>query len=491
MTDFIECVANFSEGRNKATMAALQTAVRSVHEVHLLDTHSDADHNRTVLTFVGPPEATKWAAYRAIQVACETINMDQHRGVHPRIGAADVIPFVPISAEQLPTCIEIARELAEQVGHELEIPVYCYGEAAFDDQTRNLEQIRAGQYEWLKENIGRDADRSPDFGPARLGPAGATAIGARGPLIAFNVYLASAEIDIARKIARKIRHSAGGLACVKALGLLVGGQAQISMNLTDHRITSISNVVQAIENEALQFQVRIDRSELVGLMPLAAMTEDAQHKWYLPELRSEHILERRISQIRETCGVDFTTELASPDSMRYGVAAAAQTGEIAAALVRKIIERTSSYTHHEEKKRALQVLAAKSQDLQNRYAKAVTSDVHALETFRDLQEKGKDTQHAWRDLIRSPLECLRLASEVLSLAHQAAEKASTKFWADCMIVGELALAVRKAAECALRVNLANCVDPKFITQVKTECAQLYEDVSAAYQSLRTLDENRS
>ncbi|MCY4105148.1 MAG: glutamate formimidoyltransferase [Chloroflexi bacterium] len=308
MKEFIECVANFSEGRNEVTIAALQAAVRSVREVHLLDTHRDVDHNRAVLTFVGPPEAAKWAAYRAIRVACEAIDMNQHRGVHPRIGAADVIPFVPLRAEQLPTCIEIARELAEQVGKELEIPVYCYGAAAFAARNRNLERIRVGQYEWLKENIARDADRHPDFGPARMGPAGATAIGARGPLIAFNVYLASSETDHARTIARNIRQSSGGLPCVKALGLMVGGQAQISMNLTDHRITSISAVIRAIENEARQLQVCIDRAELVGLVPLAAMMEDARRHWHLPDLSSDHILEARVGQIRETGGEDFIAE---------------------------------------------------------------------------------------------------------------------------------------------------------------------------------------
>ena len=295
--DWVACVANFSEGRSQPTIASLQEAIASVANAHLLDTHIDADHNRCVLTFAAPPAAVSEAAYRAIATASERIDLRRHRGAHPRIGAADVIPFVPLLPEQMPVCVEIARSLARQVGEQLAIPVYCYGEAALHPQNRRLEIIRRGQYEGLRGAIQQDPARAPDFGPAKIGPAGATAIGARGPLIAFNVYLKSDNIQLARDIARSIRASSGGLPAVKALGLLIGGRAQVSMNLTDFRQTPIRQVIAAIEKEAARAGVCLDQSELVGLAPRAAVIPNARAIWRLPEFGAGHILEERIAAL--------------------------------------------------------------------------------------------------------------------------------------------------------------------------------------------------
>src|SRR5574339_805165 len=271
----IECIPNFSEARRPEVIDQIVAAIESVGDVKLLDRSSDLDHNRTVLTFAGPPFAVEEAAFRAIRTAAELIDLNNHHGEHPRIGATDVVPFVPLSDSSMEECVAIARRLGQRVGSELGIPVYLYEAAAMRPERANLETIRKGQYEGLKAEIESNPERQPDYGPTKLGPAGATVIGARNPLIAFNVYLTSDDVDIAKKIAKAIRNSSGGLRYVKALGLLVEGHAQVSMNLTNFRETPIARVVETIRREAQRFGVAIHHSELVGLIPQEALIDAA------------------------------------------------------------------------------------------------------------------------------------------------------------------------------------------------------------------------
>ena len=235
MAQLVECIPNFSEARRPEVVDKIAEAISSVDGVRLLDRSSDLDHNRTVLTFAGPPEPVIEAAFQAIKKSAELIDLNDHTGAHPRIGAADVVPLVPLSGLSMEECVALARRLGQRVGEELQIPVYLYEFAATRPERANLENLRRGQFEGLREEIVTNPERAPDFGPARLGPAGATVIGARNPLIAFNVYLATADVDIAKKIARAIRQSTGGLRYVKALGLFVDGMAQVSINLTNFR----------------------------------------------------------------------------------------------------------------------------------------------------------------------------------------------------------------------------------------------------------------
>ncbi|MCI0551735.1 MAG: glutamate formimidoyltransferase, partial [Anaerolineae bacterium] len=211
MTPLIECIPNFSEARRPEVIDQIAAAITSVEGARLLDRSSDLDHNRTVLTFAGSPEAVEEAAFRAIQTASELIDLNNHTGEHPRMGATDVVPFVPLSGATMEECVAIAKRLGQRVGDELGIPVYLYEAAAARPERANLENIRKGQYEGLKSEIESNTDRAPDFGPSKLGSAGATVIGARNPLIAFNVYLTTDDVDIAKKIAKAIRHSSGGL----------------------------------------------------------------------------------------------------------------------------------------------------------------------------------------------------------------------------------------------------------------------------------------
>ncbi|MBC8448435.1 MAG: glutamate formimidoyltransferase [Chloroflexi bacterium] len=279
MQKIVECVPNFSEGRRQPVIDAIAAAIGSVDGVRVLDVQSDADHNRTVVTFVGGPEAVAEGAFQSIATAAQLIDLDHHRGEHPRIGAADVVPLVPVRGVAMEECVALARQLGQRVGEKLRIPVYLYEEAATRPERRNLADVRRGEYEGLKEEIRTNPDRAPDFGPARLGPAGATVIGARPFLIAYNVFLTTGDVEIARQIARALRHSSGGLRYVRALGLLVAGKAQVSMNLTDFRHTPVHRVVEMIRREAARHGVAVERSELIGLIPQQALLDAAQ--WYL------------------------------------------------------------------------------------------------------------------------------------------------------------------------------------------------------------------
>lgn len=297
MERLVECVPNFSEGRRKEVIEAIVQAIAEGGKVWILDVESDEDHNRSVVTFVGEPEAVEEAAFRGIKKAAELIDMDQHRGQHPRIGATDVVPFVPLKGVTMEECVAMARRLGERVGSELGIPVYLYGEAATRPERQDLSYIRRGEYEGLKEAIATDPDRAPDFGPKALGKAGATVIGARPPLIAFNVYLGTDDVRIAREIAKAVRHSSGGLRYVKALGLLVKGKAQVSMNLTDYRQTPIHRVMEMIRREAARYGVNVVSSEVVGLIPEDALLDAAIYYLQLEGFSKEQILERKLERL--------------------------------------------------------------------------------------------------------------------------------------------------------------------------------------------------
>jgi glutamate formiminotransferase len=289
----VECVPNFSEGRDRDTIAALQAAVRDVPGVRLLDTHSDPDHHRTVLTFVGLAEPVAEAAFRAVREAAARIDMRRHRGVHPRIGAADVVPFVPLGATPLTACVALAEELGARLGEELDLPVYLYGEAARRPERRVLAAVRRGEYEGLAAVIATDPSRAPDFGPARLGPAGAVAVGARGPLIAFNVVLDTSDLAIAQAVAREVRASSGGLPAVQALGVRTSrpGTVQVTMNLTDTRQTGLPTAVAAVRAAAARRGVAVVESELVGLAPAEALLPAAAEALALPGLVPRQVLE--------------------------------------------------------------------------------------------------------------------------------------------------------------------------------------------------------
>jgi glutamate formiminotransferase len=304
MASLIECVPNFSEGRRQEVLDEIARAIRQIDGVSLLDVSRDESHNRSVVTFAGGPEPVVRAAMAAVGRALELIDMEQQTGAHPRIGAVDVIPFVPIGETRMDECVDLARRFGEQVAKVFDLPVYLYGEAALRPERRRLADIRRGQYEALREEIGTDPDRAPDFGPARLHPrGGAVAVGARKPLIAFNLNLATDDVEIAQRIAETIRESSGGLPAVQAMGVLVAvpdGRrlAQVSMNLADWERTGIPTVVAEVRRLARQAGTDIDHAELIGLAPTAALLEVAADALPLPGLSPDQALELRLARDR-------------------------------------------------------------------------------------------------------------------------------------------------------------------------------------------------
>jgi glutamate formiminotransferase / formiminotetrahydrofolate cyclodeaminase len=347
-TPLVECIPNFSEARRPEIVDQIIDSIQAFPDVHVLDRHSDLDHNRTVVTFVGPPAQVEEAAFQSIAKAAQLINLDEHTGAHPRIGATDVVPFVPISEIGMQDCVEMARRLGKRVAEEINIPVYLYEDAATRPERVNLENIRRGQYEGLKEEIATRHERKPDFGPTRLGPAGATVIGARQPLIAFNVYLNTNDTSIAQKIAKAIRHSSGGLRYVKAMGVLVEGRAQVSMNLTHYRQTPIARVVEVIRSEAARYGVGVHHSELVGLIPQEALNDTAIWYLQLDQFNPNQVLEQRLMELMRTAPagetalteVSFLDDLASANPTPGCGSAAAHTGAAAAALVAMVARVT-------------------------------------------------------------------------------------------------------------------------------------------------------
>ena len=287
----VECVANFSEGRRAEIDAEIVDAIAGSAGVDVIGSESDTDHNRSVVTFVGAPRAVADAAFAGIEIAAAKIDMNQHRGQHPRIGAADVIPFVPLRNVNMAECVELARSLGARVGEALRLPVFLYGEAALQADNRELSAIRRGGYEALRESTKTGVAPQPDFGPRLLGSAGGCAIGAREILIAYNVYLATADATIAKAIARAIRTSSGGMPGVKALGFFVQGKAQVSMNLTDYRVTSMSAAFERIRHLAAEYGVGIDHSEIIGLIPRAALAGSSAADLQILNFGPERVLE--------------------------------------------------------------------------------------------------------------------------------------------------------------------------------------------------------
>ena len=297
MLRIVECVPNFSEGRREDVVAAIADAARSVAGVTVLDVEMDANHNRSVITFIAEPDAAKDAAFRMAAKAAQLIDLTVHRGEHPRIGALDVLPFIPIRGVTMDDCVRLAREVGRRIADELHIPVYLYEAAATRPDRKSLPNLRTGEFEGLRVAIEADPDRAPDFGPRKLHPtAGATVVGARPPLIAYNVNLGTADVKVAKRIARLVREKDGGLPAVRALGfeLKDRGLVQVSMNLVNFEVTSIAAAFDAVSAHADKLGVPVVGSEIVGLVPQAALPPNPVERLRLESFSPTQILENRL-----------------------------------------------------------------------------------------------------------------------------------------------------------------------------------------------------
>ena len=502
-TPIVECIANFSEARRPEVVEQIIQAIASQPSVSVLDRHSDMDHNRTVITFVGPPENLEEAAYRAIARAAELIDLDQHSGEHPRIGATDVVPFVPISDVSMETCVQMARRLGSRVGEELGIPVYLYEEAATSPERQNLENIRRGEYEALKEEIGVKPERAPDFGPLHLGPAGATVIGARHPLIAFNVYLTTEDISIAKKIATAIRHSSGGLRYVKALGLLVDGRAQVSMNLTNFRKTPVARVVEMIRRETGRYGVGIHHSELVGLIPQEALVDASLWYLQLDQFEPDQILERRLATAQKERGstapvpgsTGFLDDLASASATPGGGSAAAYSGAAGAALVAMVSRLSIGRKKYAAVERQMESILDRAEKLRAELIAAVKQDSAAFDLVMAAFKLPKDTldqqetrsraiQEATLKAAQVPLDVAGKAVEVMELAAQVVSAGNLNAISDGATGTALARAALTSAGYNVRINVTSLKDQETAQSLLMKLHDLERRAAAVDEKVR-------
>ncbi len=491
----VECVPNFSEGRRTEVIEAIEGAIRAVEGIQVLDRHVDADHNRSVITFVGAPAAAAEAAFAGVAKAAELISLETHQGAHPRIGATDVVPFIPVREVSMRECVDLARALGSRVAEQLGIPVYLYEEAAARPDRVNLEDIRRGEYEGLRSSIVSDPERKPDFGPQQLGPAGATVIGARRPLIAYNVYLATDDVEVAKRIAKTVRFSGGGLRFVKALGLLVDGRAQVSMNLTDFTRTPIHRVVEMIRREADRYGVGVHHSELVGLIPQEALVESA--RWYLQldALEPAQVLENRLFDSAAPGADRFLDELAAGTPTPGGGSAAAYAGAMAAGLVAMVGRLTLGKKKYAAVQDRVEVIVATADELRSRLEAAVTQDARAFEAVlaaNRLPSDSEQSKQARRAAIERatvtagevPLAVVRDCADVLDLTLEIASVGNVNAISDAGVAGDLAQAGLSGAALNVRVNAAGLQEPEPREGWLTELESVQASAQAALRELR-------
>lgn len=474
MRPLVECVPNFSEGRRpeviKAIVAALEDGGGA--EVQVLDVSSDADHNRTVVTLVGTPAGVEAALFAGIARASELIDLNHHRGEHPRLGATDVVPFIPIREVSMAECSAIAKRLGQRVGAELNIPVYLYERAATRPERENLADVRKGEYELLKTEIATNPHRAPDFGPKQVGPAGATIIGARQFLVAYNIYLNTGEVAYAEKIAKAVRHLSGGLRYVKAKGFLVDGQAQVSMNLTDFTKTPLARVQEMVKREAERYGLVITRSELVGMIPQAALADAAQWYLQLDNLTPDQIIENRLSDLGEKDEMSetaFIDRLAAGTATPGGGAAAAYAGAMAAGLVAMVARLTVGKKKYAEVEAQMQSVLEGAERLRAEQTAAIEQDSAAFEDVMAAFKlpKGTESEQATRtDAIEQayghaaevPLRVARGAVATLGLAAIAVEKGNLNALSDGGSAAYLAQAALAGAALNVRANATAITD---------------------------------
>ncbi|OJX47311.1 MAG: glutamate formimidoyltransferase [Chloroflexi bacterium 44-23] len=503
----IECIPNFSEARRPEVVQKIIESIQGVAGIHLLDRHSDLDHNRTVITYVGNPAAVSEAAFASIKTAAELIDLNQHQGEHPRIGATDVVPFVPIRDTSIQDCVRLAENLAKRVADELNIPVFLYEEAARISEKQNLENIRKGQFEALKEEIGSSPVRTPDYGPSELGSAGATVIGVRQPLIAFNIYLTTDDVSIAQKIGRAVRHSSGGLRYVKGMGVLVEGKAQVSMNLTNFSKTPIARVVEFVRREAARYGVAIHHSELVGLIPQTALIDAAQWYLQLDGFETKQILEQRLFDERQENTENankeesFLNQLASADPAPGGGSAAAYSAAMGAALTTMVSRLTLGRKKYADVHAQMQTLEEESIQLQTELTTAIQEDADAfiqvMEAFKkpkstpeEIVQRNNAIQAATIQAAELPFRAAQKALQIMKNAFQAARIGNINTISDAASGVIFARAGLRSACINVRTNTLSIQDQNKVDQLLASVRQLEKEAAEIEEQLTLLLQER-
>src|SRR6516162_6263483 len=429
----VECVPNFSEGRDAAKVDAIVDAMR-LPGVYLLDREMDADHNRCVITLVGERDAIQEAAIRGVGKAAELIDLTQHQGAHPRMGAADVVPFIPIDGVTIEDCVAMAKHVGAEITKRFGIPVYLYESAATTPERQNLENIRRGQFEGIRDEIATNPARKPDFGEPRVHPtAGATVVGARKFLVAYNIFLNTADVDIAKKIAKAVRFSTGGLRFVKGAGFLVRGQAQVSMNLTDFEQTPVHRVFEMVKREAARYGVQPMSSEIVGLIPKKALESAAEWFLQVENFDSSLILENRLAAVMGgkmavgglRAGVEpFIEQLAAPTPAPGGGSASAASAAMAAALATMVASRSRGKKAYVAYEQELSEAIARLAEMREELKAAIDGDAESFDAVLKAYKQAKDSNGdqiiaaALAQATSVPLGVAEKAREVAAIAEK-------------------------------------------------------------------------
>lgn len=490
----VECVPNFSEGRRKEVLDAILTEARS-RNVNVLDMESDVDHNRSVLTFVGTPDAVKDAALAVSAKAIELIDLNKHQGQHPRMGAVDVVPFIPISEVTMEECIQLAKDFGREYAERFKVPVFLYEEAATKADRRNLADVRKGEFEGLREQIGSDPNKVPDFGPNAIHPtAGATAIGARQILIAYNINLATSNLDVAKQIARQVRSKDGGLSAVKALGFALKdrGIVQVSMNMVNYKASQLFKVFELVRTLAEHYGVQVLESEVVGLVPMEALTDSAEFYLRLQTFKKNQILERKLfdKTDQRLVAMDlskFASEVASENPVPGGGSVSAYSGALAAGLLCMVSRLTLKRTEYEKDWPKATEILNQGEIVQRRLIDLVDEDsqsfTNLMQAYR-LPKKTEDEKRIRSTAIQTklkvaadvPMITAEQTAQVIALAKAHAPFANENALSDLQTAIYLANASTMGALANVSINLSSIKDENYRKQAQGKIGQLQSQI---------------
>ena len=487
-TTLVECVPNFSEGRDKAKVDAIVDAMK-MPGVYLLDREMDSDHNRCVITLVGDRDAIQEAVIRGVGKASELIDLTKHQGAHPRMGAADVVPFIPIEGVTIEDCVAMAKHVGAEIWKRFQIPVYLYEAAAATPERQGLENIRRGQFEGIRDEIATNPARRPDIGEPRIHPtAGATVVGARKALIAYNVFLNTTDVDIAKKVAKAVRFSSGGLRFVKGAGFLVRGMAQVSMNLTDFEQTPIHRVFEYVKREAARYGVIPVSSEIVGLLPKKALEQAAEWFLQVENFDSSLILENRLAAVISgkmavgglRAGVEpFVEQLAAATATPGGGSAAAAAGAMAAGLATMVATMSrgkKAYLQHEA---AHSEAIARLGQLREELKAAIDADAESYNQVMKAYKSAKESSDgdaaitaALKQATNVPLGVAEGVAEVAAIAEKLQAITNPNMKSDLTTAIALAKAALTGALANVEINLELLKDETFVREIRSRASAL-------------------
>jgi glutamate formiminotransferase len=491
MSTLVECVPNFSEGRDKSKVDAIVDAMK-MPGVYLLDREMDADHNRCVITLVGEREAIQEAAVRGVGKASELIDLNAHTGAHPRMGAADVVPFIPIDGVTIEDCVAMANHVGEEIWKRLQIPVYLYEAAARTPDRLGLENIRRGQFEGIRAEIATNPARRPDIGEPRVHPtAGATVVGARKFLIAYNVFLNTPDVNIAKQIAKAVRFSSGGMRFVKGAGFLVRGLAQVSMNLTDFEQTPIHRVFEMVKREAERYGVTPISSEIVGLIPKKALEDAAEWFLQVEHFDSSLILENRLAAVMGgkmavgglRAGVEpFVEQLAAPTATPGGGSASAAAAAMAAGLATMVASMSRGKKAYLQFESQLSAAIARLVPLREELKAAIDADAESYNSVMQAYKAARDTTDqatadaaidaALKQATSVPLSVAEKARELVQITKTLEPITNPNMKSDLATALALSEAAITGALANVQINLTSLKDQSFAEQIRLRTGQI-------------------